>query len=67
MLCGKRWAGVFSLLSLRLVPLEGPHPTSAAAAVGNATPRGLTEPGHTRAINHGQGRSAAVSRGRRYR
>lgn len=37
MLCGKRWAGVFSLLPLRLVPLEDPHPTSAAAVVGNTT------------------------------
>jgi hypothetical protein len=37
MLKGKRWAGVFSLLSLGLVPLEDPHPASAAAVIGNTT------------------------------
>jgi hypothetical protein len=37
MLKGKHWAGVFSLLPLRLVPLDDPHPASAAAIVGGTT------------------------------
>jgi hypothetical protein len=38
MLKGERWAGVFSLPSLRLIPpLKDPQPASAAAVVGNTT------------------------------